>query len=1682
MSSRREGHIRELFRRRSQRDWNRIRHNLVRRSRKQRSGEARGGGGGGEPAGHEDNAPGTVNDAYVSDVQTQGNHPKVTAFGHPEDDLHSHYESASVLRGSANNVPASLSGDRLEETSAAGIPGRITDSAADMRAGWDVFRTVPHAIENTQRQGACIEICLQIVKSVVHVITFLLVLIAAVISKSTVLLMVSQLDAGKRVQSCKRTGTITLPVTEAVYWRWILLFAFWAPQFFTFCSCLRHFFFKRNRRPPFGLFCITLLTETLHTVGLGTLFFQVLPGLDAVKGAMLTNCICVVPAILQFFARSRGESRRLLKFILDLLALTAQISGIVLWPLALSDVKDFWSWPIAFVLTSIPWWENFLCRTDSSFEFVRNIAKRKEILRKSRYVTYLVISLWKALVMLGTMTAWAHYSIGVPALFNFTATPFRHQPITLPVTFNTSGTTTPAPSTHPSIIQQYISLWVLLVQVIASYICYQTAKFACKIGMQRFSFAFPLSLTVPAVASLLITICGMRAGNGCFLTNAIPESLYWTCFHGDVIQDLFFRDQTWVWILWLFSQTWITLHIWIPKAERLAKTDRLFIIPMYEGLLVDQSLSLNRRMDEDPDVQVDELVKRIEEKPVIGDEMYETPGVDKLRPGIDDLGKGCDSVTKIFACATMWHETTGEMMQVLKSIMRMDEDQSARRNALQFINGLDPDYYEFEAHIIFDDAFEAIPNDALNSGETRVMNRFVRQLLEVIDKAASAVHQCNVYLRPPRKIPTPYGGRLVWTMPGKNTLVVHLKDTAKIRQRKRWSQVMCWYYLLGHRLMDQEMDVARKDIIAENTYILTLDGDIDFMPHAVQLLVDLMKKNPKVGAACGRIHPTGGGPMVWYQKFEYAIGHWLQKATEHMIGCVLCSPGCFSLFRAKALMDDNVMRKYTTRSERAMDYVQFDQGEDRWLCTLLLQRGYRVEYCAAADAYTHAPEGFNEFFNQRRRWIPSTLANIMDLLLDYRHTIKANDNISILYILYQTAMMIGTVLSAGTIFLMICGAMVAAFKIDNWTSFMANATPIVLFIACCFIGNVKIQLLFAKVLSGAYAMLMMAVAVGTAIQIKDDGIASPGTIFMIALVGTFFLAACLHPQEFLCIVHGLEYFLAIPAMYLLLMIYSLTNLNIVTWGTREVLNGESDAVTNDKPQKTNLIFNWWRKKQNPGQVPEQEDGNVVFGCGNLCKFMFCMHQKPESEKTQVLCQGIEELKMKMEQIDRRLRVEMEPHFIPDYRNLNTMERNLRMNFPRNQPPVPMNNGNPLHPSWLDERSLRLADCDYLTANETLFWKDLIIRYLHPLDYDGEQRVRVSRELKALRNKVALGFFMINSLFVLIVFLLQLRKDELHIVWPIGFRQNQTWVNCTSVFGMAKGMADPAMYGLLASLTKNLSALPVPVETTLCPKTELVYLKLEPIGVVFVFFFLLILVIQFIAMLFHRFGTISHILASTELFCCRPNIKDISDDEFIEKNAVEIARALQALRGIDEDELMSMESGELTGSSEEGDPSVRNRNRHMIQHLENHRKTRAKTRTLDVAFRKRFQALQQSKNEDVSDSNSQGSGEPGEERRRPARVKSFSSPFTPVLGLKKKFSSRNKKKGMRTLGAKDGPQPANTQQPTVIMVDGSSVSSSGQQRNVRSTPSGRPALQGLFNEPSGVNNAGFDDEENEAGSR
>lgn len=59
------------------------------------------------------------------------------------------------------------------------------------------------------------------------------------------------------------------------------------------------------------------------------------------------------------------------------------------------------------------------------------------------------------------------------------------------------------------------------------------------------------------------------------------------------------------------------------------------------------------------------------------------------------------------------------------------------------------------------------------------------------------------------------------------------------------------------------------------------------------------------------------------------------------------------------------------------------------------------------------------------------------------------------------------------------------------------------------------------------------------------------------------------------------------------------------------------------------------------------------------------------------------------------------------------------------------------------------------------------------------QARVAADLKDLRNKVVFAFIMFNALFILIVFLLQLNKKQLHINWPLGVKTNITFIPDTS---------------------------------------------------------------------------------------------------------------------------------------------------------------------------------------------------------------------------------------------------------------------------------------------------------------
>lgn len=163
-----------------------------------------------------------------------------------------------------------------------------------------------------------------------------------------------------------------------------------------------------------------------------------------------------------------------------------------------------------------------------------------------------------------------------------------------------------------------------------------------------------------------------------------------------------------------------------------------------------------------------------------------------------------------------------------------------------------------------------------------------------------------------------------------------------------------------------------------------------------------------------------------------------------------------------------------------------------------------------------------------------------------------NDNISRLYLLYQFAVFASSVLGPATVLLMTAGAYHTVFRVSLYWSYGLALVPPAIFIGICLLTKSSFQLIIAAIFSAFYAVIMMIVLVGTAINFVFEGWTSPNVIFVMLLVVVFLIAAVLHPQEFQCVLYGPLYFLCIPSGYLLLTIYFLCNLNIISWGTREV--------------------------------------------------------------------------------------------------------------------------------------------------------------------------------------------------------------------------------------------------------------------------------------------------------------------------------------------------------------------------------------------------------------------------------------------------------------------------------------------------------------------------------------------------
>ncbi|KAJ3417076.1 Chitin synthase, class 3 [Chytridiales sp. JEL 0842] len=191
--------------------------------------------------------------------------------------------------------------------------------------------------------------------------------------------------------------------------------------------------------------------------------------------------------------------------------------------------------------------------------------------------------------------------------------------------------------------------------------------------------------------------------------------------------------------------------------------------------------------------------------------------------------------------------------------------------------------------------------------------------------------------------------------------------------------------------------------------VLMVDADTVVEVDSLYFMVQAMKNDSQIMGLCGetRIANKRDTWVTKIQVFEYYISHHLGKAFESVFGGVTCLPGCFCMYRIKGrrwaedakkqvlpgckgdelipiLANPYIVEEY---SENIVDTLHkknlLSLGEDRFLTTLMLRTfpKRKMIFVPQAICRTVVPDQFRMLLSQRRRWINSTIHNLLELVL-----------------------------------------------------------------------------------------------------------------------------------------------------------------------------------------------------------------------------------------------------------------------------------------------------------------------------------------------------------------------------------------------------------------------------------------------------------------------------------------------------------------------------------------------------------------------------------------------------------------------------------------------------------------------------------------------------------------------------
>ena len=196
--------------------------------------------------------------------------------------------------------------------------------------------------------------------------------------------------------------------------------------------------------------------------------------------------------------------------------------------------------------------------------------------------------------------------------------------------------------------------------------------------------------------------------------------------------------------------------------------------------------------------------------------------------------------------------------------------------------------------------------------------------------------------------------------------------------------------------LELEMHHQIRNIIGVNPtfyeFMLQIDADTVVAPDSATRMVAAFLHDTRLIGICGETSLSNAKSsfVTMIQVYEYYISHNLTKAFESLFGSVTCLPGCFTMYRIRAaetgkplFVSKEIIEAYSAiRVDTLHMKNLLHLGEDRYLTTLLLKfhSKYKTKYIFRAHAWTVAPDSWKVFMSQRRRWINSTVHNLMELI------------------------------------------------------------------------------------------------------------------------------------------------------------------------------------------------------------------------------------------------------------------------------------------------------------------------------------------------------------------------------------------------------------------------------------------------------------------------------------------------------------------------------------------------------------------------------------------------------------------------------------------------------------------------------------------------------------------------------